>query len=209
MRLSGKSFSENWQYWLAEIAPRRPFFWIVLAGIFLAVLTGHQSLEVIDRDEARFAQASKQMLLSGDLITPYFMDEIRAKKPIAIYWLQSASAAIFGHFDIASYRLPSLLAMLAGLFLTYRLGAQMWPDFRFLPIISVLLLAASPVVIAEAHLAKTDALLLAVILCQQFYLWRLYQHYQLSDRPPVASRLFIGFWLFMAIGILVRGRLRP
>jgi hypothetical protein len=56
MRLSGKSFSENWQYWLAEIAPRRPFFWIVLAGIFLAVLIGHQSLEVIDRDEARFAQ---------------------------------------------------------------------------------------------------------------------------------------------------------
>ena len=206
MRLSGKSFSENWQNWLAEIAPRRPFFWIVLAGIFLAVLTGHQSLEVIDRDEARFAQASKQMLLSGDLITPYFMDEIRAKKPIAIYWLQSASAAIFGHFDIASYRLPSLLAMLAGLFLTYRLGAQMWPDFRFLPIISVLLLAASPVVIAEAHLAKTDALLLAVILCQQFYLWRLYQ---LSDRPPVASRLFIGFWLFMAIGILVKGPIAP
>jgi len=181
----------------------------VLAGIFLAVLAGHQSLEVIDRDEARFAQASKQMLLSGDLITPYFMDEIRAKKPIAIYWLQSASAAIFGHFDIASYRLPSLLAMLAGLFLTYRLGAQMWPDFRFLPIISVLLLAASPVVIAEAHLAKTDALLLAVILCQQFYLWRLYQHYQLSDRPPVTSRLFIGFWLFMAIGILVKGPIAP
>ena len=209
MRLSGKSFSENWQYWLAEIAPRRPVFWIVLAGIFLAVLIGHQSLEVIDRDEARFAQASKQMLLSGDLITPYFMDEMRAKKPIAIYWLQSASAAIFGHFDIASYRLPSLLAMLAALVLTYRLGVRMWPDLRFLPIISVLLLAASPVMIAEAHLAKTDAVLLAVILCQQFYLWRLYQRYQLSDEPPVASRLFIGFWLFMAIGILVKGPIAP
>jgi len=209
MRLSGKSFSENWQYWLAEIAPRRPVFWIVLAGIFLAVLIGHQSLEVIDRDEARFAQASKQMLLSGDLITPYFMDEMRAKKPIAIYWLQSASAAIFGHFDIASYRLPSLLAMLAALVLTYRLGVRMWPDLRFLPIISVLLLAASPVMIAEAHLAKTDAVLLAVILCQQFYLWQLYQHYQLSDGPPVASRLFVGFWLFMAIGILVKGPIAP
>lgn len=209
MRLSGKSFSENWQYWLAEIAPRRPVFWIMLAGIFLAVLIGHQSLEVIDRDEARFAQASKQMLLSGDSITPYFMDEMRAKKPIAIYWLQSASAAIFGHFDIASYRLPSLLAMLAALVLTYRLGVRMWPDLRFLPIISVLLLAASPVMIAEAHLAKTDAVLLAVILCQQFYLWQLYQHYQLSDEPPVASRLFVGFWLFMAIGILVKGPIAP
>ncbi len=55
------------------------FFWGLLAIIFVGVLAGHQSLEVIDRDEARFAQASKQMLLSGDLITPYFMDELRAK----------------------------------------------------------------------------------------------------------------------------------
>ena len=148
------------------------------------------------------------MLLSGDLITPYFMDEIRAKKPIAIYWLQSASAA-FGHFDIASYRLPIFAGHAGRTFPDLWLGAQMWPDFRFLPIISVLLLAASPVAIAEAHLAKTDALLLAVILCQQFFLWRLYQHYQLSDRPPVASRLFIGFWLFMAIGILVKGPIAP
>ena len=176
--------------------------------IFITVLIGHQSLEVIDRDEARFAQSSKQMVLSGDLITPYFMDELRAKKPIAIYWLQSASAAIFGHFDIASYRLPSLLGVLAALFLTFRLAASMWPAIPLLPTLSVLLLAATPVLIGEAHLAKTDAVLLAVILCQQFYLWRLYQRFYNHDPLPT-GRLFIGFWVFMAIGVLVKGPIAP
>ena len=176
--------------------------------IFIAVLMGHQSLEVIDRDEARFAQASKQMVLSGDLITPYFMDELRAKKPIAIYWLQSASAAIFGHFDIASYRLPSVLGVLVALFLTFRLAASMWPAIPLLPTLSVLLLAATPVMIGEAHLAKTDAVLLAAILCQQFYLWRLYQRFHNQDPPPTGL-LFMGFWVFMAIGVLVKGPIAP
>ena len=204
-----KGAGRNWLNVLSEAAGHRAFFWGLLAVIFIGVLAGHQSLEVIDRDEARFAQASKQMLLSGDLITPYFMDELRAKKPIAIYWLQSASAAIFGHLDIASYRLPSVLGILAALILTYKFAASLWPSTRFLPIIAALLLAATPVMIGEAHLAKTDAVLLAAILCQQFYLWRIYQRHSLSDAAPRGSRLFIGFWALMAAGILIKGPIAP
>ena len=59
--------------------------WFVLSVLAFGILVGHQTLGVIDRDEARFAQASKQMLESGDYITPRFMDELRAKKPIGIY----------------------------------------------------------------------------------------------------------------------------
>ena len=207
--LSAQRAGRNWLNALSEAAGHRAFFWGLLAVIFIGVLVGHQSLEVIDRDEARFAQASKQMLLSGDLITPYFMDELRAKKPIAIYWVQSASAAIFGHLDIASYRLPSVLGILAALILTYKFAASLWPSTRFLPIIAALLLAATPVMIGEAHLAKTDAVLIAAILCQQFYLWRIYQSHSLSDAEPLGSRLFIGFWAFMAAGILIKGPIAP
>ena len=156
-----KGAGRGWLNALSEVAGHRAFFWGLLAVIFIAVLAGHQSLEVIDRDEARFAQASKQMLLSGDLITPHFMDELRAKKPIAIYWLQSASAAVFGHLDIASYRLPSVLGVLAALILTYKFAASLWPATRFLPIIATLLLAATPVMIGEAHLATAEAVLRA------------------------------------------------
>ena len=60
---------------------------MVLAFLALAVLTGHQTVPPMDRDESRFAQASRQMVESGDLVTIRFQDELRAKKPAGIYWL--------------------------------------------------------------------------------------------------------------------------
>ena len=50
------------------------------------------------------------MIQSGDYVNIKFQDEIRAKKPIGIYWLQAFSAKIFGQEDIGSYRIPSLLS---------------------------------------------------------------------------------------------------
>ena len=44
----------------------------------------------IDRDEARFAQATKQMVESGDFVDIRFQDDVRYKKPVGIYWLQAA-----------------------------------------------------------------------------------------------------------------------
>ena len=60
--------------------------------IILALFSGQYSIPPIDRDEARFAQASSQMIQSGDYVNIKFQDEIRAKKPIGIYWLQAFSA---------------------------------------------------------------------------------------------------------------------
>ena len=99
---------------------------MVLAFLALAVLTGHQTVPPMDRDESRFAQASRQMVESGDFVTIRFQDELRAKKPAGIYWLQSASAALFGTDDIASYRLPSLLAMLLTVIGTYRVARTLY-----------------------------------------------------------------------------------
>ena len=86
---------------------RRLSLWVLVIFASMLILIGHATINVIDRDEARFAQASKQMVETADIITVKFQDELRAKKPIGIYWLQSASAALFGSEDISSYRLPS------------------------------------------------------------------------------------------------------
>ena len=164
MSSSAEQNEADGQRRFAGLIYRRSALWLVLGLITLAVLIGHHTLGVIDRDEARFAQASKQMLASGDFITPYFMDELRAKKPIAIYWLQSASAAVFGAADIASYRLPSLAGLILSLMLVYKFSHSLWPS-SIAPVqamVSVLLLAASPLLIAEAHLAKTDPALLCL-----------------------------------------------
>ncbi|HCD20052.1 MAG TPA: hypothetical protein DEQ79_00540, partial [Alphaproteobacteria bacterium] len=103
---------------------------MIAALLGAAVLIGHQTLPPMDRDESRFAQASKQMLNSGDLVTIRFQDELRAKKPAGIYWLQSASAALFGDEDIAPYRLPSLLAMLLSIYGTYRIARTLYKPQR-------------------------------------------------------------------------------
>ena len=57
-------------------------------------LPGFTSLQPMDRDEPRYAQASKQMLETGDFVDIRFQDEARHKKPVGIYWMQSATVAI-------------------------------------------------------------------------------------------------------------------
>ena len=49
------------------------------------------SLPVLDRDEARYVQSSKQMVESDNYLSIKFQEEYRSKKPIGIYWLQAFS----------------------------------------------------------------------------------------------------------------------
>src|SRR4051812_7004753 len=55
----------------------------------VSFLPGFFNIPPVDRDEARFAQATKQMIESGDYIDIRFQDEVRYKKPVGIYWLQA------------------------------------------------------------------------------------------------------------------------
>ena len=68
----------------------------------------------MDRDEARFATASKTMLHTKDFIDIKMVDEPRYKKPVGIYWLQTFSNYILGSFpygEIWVYRIPSPLGI--------------------------------------------------------------------------------------------------
>src|SRR5579871_4622594 len=67
---------------------RAAFVLIVVA--LLNFLPGFFQIPPIDRDEARFAQATKQMVETGDYVDIRFQDEARHKKPVGIYWLQAA-----------------------------------------------------------------------------------------------------------------------
>ncbi len=67
---------------------------ILLFGLAL-YLPGLRTIPAVDRDEARFAQATRQMLQSGDYIDIRLQDEARLKKPIGIYWLQAAATKLF------------------------------------------------------------------------------------------------------------------
>ena len=57
----------------------RTALYALLALVTITVFTGQHMVPPMDRDESRFAQASRQMLQSGDYVTIRFQDELRAK----------------------------------------------------------------------------------------------------------------------------------
>ena len=183
----------------------RTAVYALLALVTITVFTGQHLVPPMDRDESRFAQASRQMLHSGDYITIRFQDELRAKKPAGIYWLQSASAALLGDADIASYRFVNLLALIVSIFMLYHIGLRLYEPAIALAASAAF--ASGFLVLAEAHLAKTDTVLMLVVMIQQWALMRVY-----LDRDKAATKSsahWIIFWIAMAAGILVKGPVAP
>ncbi len=186
---------------------------IVLVVVALAAfLPGFFQLPPIDRDEARFAQATKQMIESGDYIDIRFQDEVRYKKPVGIYWLQAAvvnAAEALGvpkaRTTIWLYRIPSLLGAIGAVLLTY------WTALAFVSrraaVLAGLMLATSILLGVEARLAKTDAMLLATVVAAMGALARIYLGKR-GLRPDITSwQLPAIFWTALAAGILLKGPL--
>ena len=194
---------------------------LLVLGLLL-FLPGQASLQPMDRDEPRFAQASKQMLETGDFVAIRFQDEARNKKPVGIYWAQAVAVAAgealgipHARTQIALYRIPSLLGALGSVLLAY------WAALAFLSrrdaVLAAALYGACLMLNAEAHLAKTDALLAACATASLGALARVW----LRRRPlPSAGEefqrsaeggrlVFLAFWLGLAVGILVKGPMVP
>ncbi len=82
---------------------------VLFLGCLLFHVAGSWSLPLIDRDEPRFAEASREMRERGDYIVPYFNNQFRFDKPPLTYWFQIASYRIFGENDFAA-RFPTAVA---------------------------------------------------------------------------------------------------
>jgi 4-amino-4-deoxy-L-arabinose transferase-like glycosyltransferase len=165
-----------------------------------AFLPGFTAIPPVDRDEARYAQASKQMMETGNYLDIRFQEQPRYLQPAGIYWLQVAAAKITGYGPEAPiwvYRLPSLLAATAAVVLTYWVAQPLaGPVGAF---IAALFVAPSILLGVEARLAKTDAVLLACILSATGFLARAYL------RQTVTLRGALLFWTACGAGILVKG----
>ena len=94
------------QSWLEKLAVR-PQRAILLLSLSL-LLAGNWILPLTDRDETRFAEASREMLQRADFVVPWFNGAWRFDKPVLIYWCQMASYRVFGENPFAA-RLPSVL----------------------------------------------------------------------------------------------------
>jgi 4-amino-4-deoxy-L-arabinose transferase-like glycosyltransferase len=184
---------------------------LVLCSLVL-FLPGFFQIPPTDRDESRFAQASKQMVESGDYVDIRFQSEFRYKKPVGIYWLQAGvvqSARAFGVSDATTtiwlYRIPALIGAIGAVLLTY------WTALCFVSrraaMLAALMMAGSVLLGVEARLAKTDAFLLLTIMAAMGALARAYMRHdpQRTDDLPLAIPAI--FWTALAAGVLIKGPL--
>ncbi|AMJ59875.1 ArnT family glycosyltransferase [Bosea sp. PAMC 26642] len=179
-----------------------------------AFLPGFFTLQPLDRDEPRFAQASKQMLETHDFVDIRFQAEARHKKPVGIYWLQSATVAAGAALGVSEartqiwlYRIPSLVGAVATVLLTY------WALLAFLSpgmaLLGAALMAACVLLGVEARIAKTDAVLAACAVATMGALARVWLDWTRSLAFVPSRHNWLVFWSATAIALLIKGPIVP
>lgn len=193
---------------LAALGERHPRILLTLLVALLGA-AGLASIPPVDRDEPEFAQAARQMLESGNFVDIRFQDAPLYEKPILTYWVQAASAAMFGGpglDEICAYRLPSVLATLAATLLVYELGLALFDRRAALP--AAALFASTLLVQSQAHQARADALLLASMMGAVLPLARTYMARTLPAAAPSAWSAAL-FWVSLAAAVLIKGPVVP
>ncbi|HXC30477.1 MAG TPA: glycosyl transferase [Stellaceae bacterium] len=186
----------------------RPYLLLGLLCLCL-YLPGIAAIPVTDRDEARFAQATRQMLDTHDFLDIRFRDEARNNKPAGIYWLQAAAVDVLStpqSTAIWPYRVPSLAGASLAVLLTFGFGRALLGEPRR-ALIGAALLAISLGTVAEAHLAKTDAALLATIAAGQGALGLAYV--RARGGAAVGWSTAAAFWLAEIAAIYLKGPIGP
>lgn len=205
----------NGDAWRGRIA------YVFLAAIVLLMhLPGLFSLPPLDRDESRYAQATVQMLETGDFIDIRYQDGPRYKKPVGIHWLQAVSVQLFSNVErreIWAFRLPSLLGVILACLFTYWGMSRMFT--RQIGFTAALLTSSTIVVAGEATIAKTDGVLFACLTASQLALALMYVGNRFDNRLSLNMRdldwlwrlspLALLFWVALAFGTLIKGPVAP
>ncbi len=191
---------------------RRAAALLVLISL-AAFLPGFFQIPPVDRDEAYFAQATKQMIETGNYVDIRYQDDVRYRKPIGIYWLQAGvvnAAATLGMRNATTtiwlYRIPSLLGAIGAVLATY------WCALALLSrrgaVVAALMMASAVLLGVEARLAKTDAVLLCTIVIGMGVLARAYlRPREENGAAKLHWTLPALFWTAAAASILDKGPL--
>jgi len=196
--------------WLGALSARAqawPRLTLVLLCLALH-LPGFFAIPATDRDESRFAQATRQMIDSGNYVQLRVGEEERNKKPVGIHWAQAASVHLMEatglatRRDIWAYRVPSLLGAILAVLATFQFGRLLVG--RRAAMLAAAMLAGCMVLMVEAHIAKTDAALLASVATAMGLFGAAYLRPLLFGPRHAAA-----FWGVLGIGILLKGPIAP
>ena len=133
---------------------KRWAFPLLLALVALAYLLPLGTHGLWIPDETRYAQISQSMLLSGNWVSPHFMDVRYFEKPVAGYWMIAIGQALFGQ-NLFGVRFASALSTALSVLLCYLIARRMWNEPRK-SFACALLYMSLTVIAAQAGYANLD-----------------------------------------------------
>lgn len=197
--------------WLAWLA------WVGLVGA-IAFLWHLGSVGLVDETEPLFAEAARQMTVTGDWITPYFNGATRFDKPPLIYWLMAIAYQTLGVNEWTA-RLPSALAAIALIgmvgYTLQRFGHAHWdgsptttpPSSNLLQRWGAAWIGSGAIalnlqMIVWGRTGVSDMLLTA---CLGIALLAFFCGYAQPNFPHRQNRWYLTFYVFCALAVLTKG----
>ncbi|MBK5970114.1 MULTISPECIES: ArnT family glycosyltransferase [Thiorhodovibrio] len=174
--------------------------WVLPLILWLAFFWQLGGPPLYDLDEGAFTEATREMLASGNFITPYKDGEPRYDKPVLIYWLQAGSVALLGLNEFA-LRLPSAIAASLWLFALWVFVRQRLD--RATATVAALVMALSLEIGLIGKAAVADAVLNLFIALAFFDTYR-YRLARAEDSPRARGLLW-RVYLWLGIGFLTKG----
>ena len=203
----GKYPGINWQFSL---------IWL-LAISFLGFLWHLGSTGLVDETEPLFAEAARQMTVTGDWITPYFNGETRFDKPPLVYWLMAIGYHLIGVNEWA-VRLPSALAAIALMSLGFytlryfgfatpaaakdyqskRSQRQLWLSAWG----GSAMIALNPQTLVWGRIGVSDMLLSG---CMGMALFCFFWGYASKNEQRKQNKWYLAFYILLALAVLAKG----
>ena len=177
---------------------RKIDFAVLLAVCFVAFWWRLGTLGLIDPDEPFYAQTAREMVQSGDWMTPQIYGSPQFEKPILYYWLVAGSFRALGETEFAG-RMPTALFATALVLLVWAFGARVWNART--GFLAALVLATGVEFCVMSRLMLTDVPLAAFLAAALFCYW-------LAVHEPERRDRWI-FWhlVFAALAVLTKGPL--
>jgi 4-amino-4-deoxy-L-arabinose transferase-like glycosyltransferase len=171
-------------------------FITLIFGLFYAIWIGSYAL--FTPDEGRYSEVAREMVVSGDYITPRLNGVAFLDKPALYYWLQASAIHLFGLKEWALRFWPAVFGIL-GCLVTYAAGHSLFN--RRTALIAATMLATSPLYYGAAHYANLD-LEVAVLISNSLLFFLLGVHHSKTRwRTP----LLLMAYIFAALAFLTKG----
>jgi 4-amino-4-deoxy-L-arabinose transferase-like glycosyltransferase len=187
---------------LSETAPPRMALWWLLLLLTVAGWAYLYRLSTPalfdDPNDAQYAEVAREMVETGNWITPQLDYVLFLNKPALSYWLIALSFKAFGINELAA-RLPGALTDLVLLLLVWRLGAVLWNDSVGRWAAAVCL--ATSGLLLEARQVRPDLLLTAGVVGTLLAGTRLAQAPSFVDTRGAR----VGLQVALAVGLLAKG----